>query len=115
MYQNHKGYTTAIYRPNYRNPYKRLECCMVSNEPHLGVESRLREKQLCTALSCTPLSPYLGTRIAMVDLSYARTADFLEFLDESVCLVEVFDVVAASYAFSDEKNVRYCASASHVR
>lgn len=65
-------------------------------------------------LLSTPLSPNLRPRTAMLDVCDSTAAGLLECAHESVSLVELLHVVAASYAFADKKNVRYSPPARHV-
>jgi hypothetical protein len=65
-----KGIPTTIYRPDHRNPYKAIIISNGIQRATLWEWSIAEEKKrLHTALRCAPLSPYLRTRIPVVDLS----------------------------------------------
>ncbi len=47
----------------------------------------------------------------MLNLGDAASANFLDFLYEAIGLVELLNVIAASYALSHEQNIGYRSSA----
>lgn len=74
---------------------KEVECC---HNQHLSA----------------PLSPNLRSRTAMLDVRDSTATGLLECAHESVGLVQLLHVVAASYTFADKKDVRYRPPACHV-
>jgi hypothetical protein len=75
---------------------------------------RTKEEEVDKGLRAS-LSPYLWTRIAMLDFGDAGTANLLELACKRVSLVQLCHVVAAAYAFSYEQDVRHSSPAGHMR
>ena len=65
-------------------------------------------RRASSVLRLRPSWLHLWARAAVLDLGDATAANLLDLSHQGISLVELLDIVAASYAFSHEKDIGYC-------
>jgi hypothetical protein len=78
------------------------------------MHTKTKEEEADIILRRTTLSPYFWAGIAMLDFGNSSAANLLELACQSVSLIQLCHIIATSYAFADEQNVRHSSPAGHV-